>query len=76
MAAPPLAPALFDFLRALAASNDRARFKANKARYRAEGRDPMLEFIRTFTSPDATLDEEARHDPRTHPSRRDAAQGY
>jgi uncharacterized protein (TIGR02453 family) len=38
-------PALFDFLRELAANNNRDWFIANKARYEAEVRDPVLAFI-------------------------------
>lgn len=41
-------PALFDFLRDLAGNNDREWFAANKARYVAEVRDPMLDFIAGF----------------------------
>ncbi|MHA1109034.1 MAG: DUF2461 domain-containing protein [Alphaproteobacteria bacterium] len=40
--------ALFDFLRELAGNNDREWFAANKARYVAEVRDPMLDFIAGF----------------------------
>ena len=40
--------ALFDFLRELADNNDREWFADNKARYVAEVRDPMLDFIADF----------------------------
>jgi uncharacterized protein (TIGR02453 family) len=40
--------ALFDFLRELADNNDREWFTDNKARYVAEVRDPMLDFIAAF----------------------------
>jgi len=38
-------PALFTFLRELAANNNRGWFLANKARYEADVRDPALNFI-------------------------------
>ena len=41
-------PALFGFLRDLERNNDRDWFAANKARYVAEVRDPMLDFIAGF----------------------------
>jgi len=41
-------PALFSFLRDLKANNDRAWFKANKARFEGDLREPALEFIRDF----------------------------
>ncbi|HWP34343.1 MAG TPA: TIGR02453 family protein [Thermodesulfobacteriota bacterium] len=41
-------PALFAFLRELAAHNDRAWFLANKSRYDADVREPMLRFIADF----------------------------
>jgi len=39
---------LFDFLRDLTANNDREWFAAHKARYVAEVRDPMLDFIAAY----------------------------
>ena len=51
MTAQPIEPALFDFLRELKANNERPWFEANKARYRAEVRDPMLDFIEAFAEP-------------------------
>lgn len=41
-------PALFGFLRELEENNDRDWFAANKARYVADVRDPMLDFIAGF----------------------------
>jgi len=41
-------PALFGFLRELERNNDRDWFAANKARYIADVRDPMLDFIDGF----------------------------
>jgi len=38
-------PGLFDFLRDLAANNDRAWFQANKARYTTEVETPMRAFV-------------------------------
>lgn len=40
-----ITPALFNFLRDLAANNDRTWFKAQKARYQAEVVEPVTEFI-------------------------------
>ena len=45
---PHFTPALFDFLRALAANNNRDWFLANKPRYERDVRDPMLRFIGDF----------------------------
>ncbi len=47
----PITPALFDFLRDLEANNERSWFEANKERYNAEVRDPMLDFIGAFAGP-------------------------
>jgi uncharacterized protein (TIGR02453 family) len=41
-------PELFDFLRELRDHNDRQWFAANKPRYEAHVRDPLLEFIADF----------------------------
>ena len=42
---PSFSPALFGFLRDLAANNDREWFAANKARYAAEVQEPSLAFV-------------------------------
>ena len=41
-------PALFQFLAELGLNNDREWFRANKARYDADVRDPLLEFVADF----------------------------
>lgn len=41
-------PGLFDFLRDLAAHNDRAWFQAHQERYESEVRGPLLRFIGDF----------------------------
>ena len=41
-------PSIFGYLRDLKANNERAWFKAHKARYEAELRGPMLRFIEGF----------------------------
>lgn len=46
MPSPVFTPAFFEFLRDLAAHNDRAWFADHKARYVADVETPMLEFIR------------------------------
>ena len=66
MTAQPIAPALFDFLRELRVNNERPWFEANKARYRAEVRDPMLDFIQAFAEPLAEISPHFRADPRTN----------
>ncbi len=57
-------PALFTFLRQLAKNNDREWFQANKARYEAEVRDPMLRFIADFAVPLRTISRHFVADPR------------
>jgi len=44
-------PGLFKFLRELKAHNDRTWFQANKQRYEAEVKRPMIQFILDFGSP-------------------------
>jgi uncharacterized protein (TIGR02453 family) len=44
-------PEFFRFFRELKAHNDRAWFNANKGRYEAAVRDPMLRFIADFAAP-------------------------
>ena len=66
MTAQPIAPALFDFLRDLRDNNERPWFEANKARYRAEVRDPMLDFIQAFAEPLAEISPHFRADPRAN----------
>ncbi len=66
MAAPAIPPALFDFLRELKENNDRAWFEANRARYIADVRDPMLDFIAAFGEPLAAISPHFRADPRAN----------
>lgn len=60
----PVTPALFDFLRELRENNDREWFKANRARYFSDVRDPMLEFIADFAAPLAEISPHFVADPR------------
>ena len=60
----PITPALFDFLRGLKANNEKTWFEANKERYKAEVRDPMLDFIAAFAKPLAKISPHFRADPR------------
>ncbi len=62
--APIIPPTLFDFLRELRENNDRAWFEANRQRYIAEVRDPMLDFIAAFAEPLAAVSPHFRADPR------------
>ena len=66
MTAQLITPALFDFLRELGANNERPWFEENKARYRAEVRDPMLDFIQAFAEPLAEISPHFRADPRAN----------
>lgn len=50
-ARPHFEPALFEFLRDLADNNEREWFQANKQRYEAQVRGPMLRFIADFAAP-------------------------
>jgi uncharacterized protein (TIGR02453 family) len=55
---------LFHFLRQLQAHNDREWFQANKARYEAEVKGPMLAFVRAFGEPLAGINRHFLADPR------------
>ena len=66
MTAQLITPALFDFLRELKDNNERPWFEGNKARYRAEVRDPMLDFIQAFAEPLAEISPHFRADPRAN----------
>ena len=57
-------PALFAFLRELAANNDRSWFNANKERYERDVRDPALAFISDFAPHLERLSEHFVADPR------------
>ena len=66
MTAQLVTPALFDFLRELEHNNERPWFETNKARYRAEVRDPMLDLIQAFAEPLAEISPHFRADPRAN----------
>jgi uncharacterized protein (TIGR02453 family) len=51
MTPPRFSPALFRFLRELAEDNTSEWFQANKARFEAEVREPLLAFIGAFGEP-------------------------
>jgi uncharacterized protein (TIGR02453 family) len=55
---------LFDFLKDLAAHNDRDWFAANKDRYEREVRDPFLEFIADAGTPLRKLSKNLVADPK------------
>ncbi|MDE2914489.1 MAG: DUF2461 domain-containing protein [Paracoccaceae bacterium] len=59
-----LPPTLFAFLRELRINNEREWFEANKDRYRAEVRDPMLAFISAFAKPLSEISPHFVADPR------------
>jgi len=48
---PFFTPALFQFLSELKVNNDREWFQANKARFEAEVKGPMLAFVTAFAEP-------------------------
>ena len=58
--------ASFQFLRDLAANNNRTWFTANKARYEEVLRDPFLRLIADLQAPLAKLSPHYRADPRPH----------
>lgn len=60
----PLGPGLFRFLKDLKTHNDREWFQANKARYEAEARDPMLRLIAACSGPLASISKHVEADPR------------
>jgi uncharacterized protein (TIGR02453 family) len=55
---------LFQFLRDLKANNNREWFQANKARFEAEVKGPVLAFISAFAEPLAGINKHFRADPR------------
>lgn len=57
-------PALFAFLRELKSDNSREWFQANKARYEADVKAPMLRFIGAFAEPLEGLNRHFLADPR------------
>jgi uncharacterized protein (TIGR02453 family) len=61
---PYVTPALFAFLNELKENNERDWFNANKARYEADVREPMLAFIRDFAPRLARLSPHMRADAR------------
>ena len=61
---PHFAPALFAFLRELRENNNREWFQANKGRYEADVRDPLLRFIADFALPLHELSTHFVADPR------------
>jgi uncharacterized protein (TIGR02453 family) len=58
--------ALFDFLRDLAANNEREWFTANRERYMAQVRNPMLDFISNFAPHLAAISARYVADPRAN----------
>ena len=60
----PITPRLFEFFRELARNNRRDWFEANKPRYIADVRDPLLEFIAAFAPQLAKIAPEMLADPR------------
>ena len=62
----PITAELFDFLRDLRDNNDREWFAANKGRYLADVRDPMLDFIEAFAAPLAEISPHFVADPRAN----------
>ena len=57
-------PELFDFLRDLAANNNRDWFAANKERYERDVREPMLQLISDFGEPLRSISRQFVADPR------------
>lgn len=61
---PHFSPALFQFIRDLSANNNRDWFQANKARFEADVREPMLRFISDFGPHLAHISERFEANPR------------
>lgn len=59
-------PALFEFLRDLAANNDREWFKASKERYERQVKQPALRFVVDFGPHLLQISPSFRCDPRPH----------
>lgn len=51
MSSNPIQPALFKFLRQLKKNNDREWFAANKARFEADVKQPLLAFVESMEKP-------------------------
>jgi uncharacterized protein (TIGR02453 family) len=64
MPAPHFGPQLFEFLRELAANNNRDWFHANKARYENDVKEPLLAFISDFGARVGKISPHIRADPR------------
>ena len=64
MSTRPITPAFFDFLRELKSNNEKAWFQANRRRYEAEVRDPILDLIGAFAGPLAEISPHFQADPR------------
>ncbi len=60
----PFSPGFFRFLRELKANNRREWFEANKQRYEAEVKGPMLRFIAEFGARLRTVSKHFDADPR------------
>ena len=60
----PFQPSLFTFLAELRANNEREWFQANKARFEAEVRGPLLAFIAAFAGPLEAINRHFLADPR------------
>ena len=61
---PFFTPALFQFLSELKVNNDREWFQANKARFEAEVKGPMLAFVTAFAEPLERINKHYVADPR------------
>jgi len=61
---PVFSAALFQFLSELKANNNREWFQANKPRFEAEVKGPVLAFIMAFADPLATINKHYLADPR------------
>ncbi|HTE02870.1 MAG TPA: DUF2461 family protein, partial [bacterium] len=57
-------PRLFQFLRELETHNDRAWFEANRKRYDAHVKEPMLRFISDLSTPLRKISPHLEVDPR------------
>ena len=60
----PFSPAYFQFFRELAAHNDKPWFEANRARFEADVRGPLVDFVLALREPVAAISPHIVVDPR------------
>ncbi len=64
MSSPCFTAAFFDYFTDLSANNDKAWFEANRARYEAEVKTPLTQFVAALAEPMRTISPHIRVDPK------------